>query len=254
MTFQPESTPGVNLDENTHQAIDIYDNSMFMIAVSDYVSFVRSEPKQLARWTRVYGMIRKNVRKHLWDHDRKKFVPHVYLRGSPFPRDFDEGELYYHGGTAVAIEAGLLSKEGIIDSLSKMMDDVKKSGAPSIGLTLYPVYPQGFFQNPIMSPYSYQNGGDWSWFGGRMIQQLVKHGLIEDAYREIQPMIKRVQRDDGFYEWYTVDNKPMGSGQFRGAAGVLGRAIEMLRAWAETHSDARSSDGSVRHGNVDQLP
>ena len=40
---------------------------------------------------------------------------------------------------------------------------------------MYPPYPEGFFKNPQMrSPYSYQNGGDWCWFGGRMIQALIE--------------------------------------------------------------------------------
>jgi hypothetical protein len=39
------------------------------------------------------------------------------------------------------------------------------------GLTISPPYPAGFFKNPSMVPYGYQNGGDWCWFGGRMIQQ-----------------------------------------------------------------------------------
>jgi len=37
-----------------------------------------------------------------------------------------------------------------------------------------------------------------------------------------------VKDNDGFYEWYTVENKPEGSGTFRGSAGVLYKAIEML--------------------------
>lgn len=35
----------------------------------------------------------------------------------------------------------------------------------------FPPYPEGFFQNKGMYPYGYQNGGDWTWFGARMIQQ-----------------------------------------------------------------------------------
>jgi hypothetical protein len=49
-------------------------------------------------------------------------------------------------------------------------------------------------------------------------------------------MISRVQENDGFYEWYSVDNKPRGSGTFRGSAGVLGRAIEMLLTWANANA------------------
>ena len=80
-----------------------------------------------------------------------------------------------------------------------------------------------------MNPeYSYQNGGDWTWFGGRMIQQLIKYGFVQEAYEQIQPMVKRVKDNNGFYEWYSVDNKPRGSGTFRGEAGVLYTAIGMF--------------------------
>jgi hypothetical protein len=40
-------------------------------------------------------------------------------------------------------------------------------------------------------------------------------------------MLARVIKNKGFYEWYTKDNKPEGSGTFRGEAGVLD-AIELL--------------------------
>ncbi|MDX1285086.1 MAG: hypothetical protein R3182_08745, partial [Draconibacterium sp.] len=156
------------------------------------------------------------------------FIPHVYLNGSPFPDDFNENEIYYHGGTAVAIEANLLSKEEIKISLKKMVANVKASGAGSIGLTMYPPYPKGFYKNKSMYPYGYQNGGDWTWFGGRMIQQLIKNGFVEEAYEQMQPMVKRVKDNNGFFEWYTVENKPKGSGTFRGSAGVLHKAILMF--------------------------
>ena len=64
-----------------------------------------------------------------------------------------------------------------------------------------------------------------------MVQQLIEQGLIDDAYQELKPMIERVKRD-GFHEWWSQDNQPRGSGQFRGSAGVLVRAIELLEQWA----------------------
>ena len=47
------------------------------------------------------------------------------------------------------------------------------------------------------------------------------------------PMIKRVKDNNGFYEWYSVDNKPRGSGTFRGEAGVLYTAILMFEDWVK---------------------
>lgn len=227
---QPEHDWGVFLTEDTHYALDIYDNAMFLIALDNLMELL---PDSKGRWQEVRDRIAQNVRKHLWDQEKLKFIPHIYLNGSPFPEDFNEDEVFYHGGTAVAIEAGLLSKEEIGISLEKMLANVEAAGAGSIGLTLYPPYPEGSYKNPSMYPYGYQNGGDWTWFGGRMIQQLIKFGFVDEAYEHIQPMVKRVKDNDGFYEWYTVDNQPKGSGTFRGSAGVLYKAIVMFEQEAE---------------------
>jgi hypothetical protein len=45
-------------------------------------------------------------------------------------------------------------------------------------------------------------------------------------------MVERVIKNNGFYEWYTVNNEPRGSGSFCGSAGTLGKAIIMLQQWA----------------------
>ncbi|WPR77783.1 GH36-type glycosyl hydrolase domain-containing protein [Algoriphagus sp. NG3] len=229
---QPEHGWGVDLDENTHRAIDIYDNAMMVIALDNLMEII---PETKTKWGTVRQNIAENTRKHLWDKKEHKFIPHIYLEGSPFPEDFDENEIYYFGGTAIAIEAGLLSKKEIKASLDEMVSRVKQAGAPSIGLTIYPPYPEGFFANKIMNPvYSYQNGGDWTWFGGRMVLELVKNGFVKEAYEQIQPMTERVVKNKGFYEWYSINNEPRGSGTFKGSAGVLMDAIEALEQTTET--------------------
>jgi hypothetical protein len=230
---QPEHSWGVELDSSSHLAIDIYDNAMFIIAIKNYISLNTLNVIDQKFWQSIANRIKSNTRKHLWDRHLHKFHPHIYLEDSPFPDSFDEHRIYYHGGTAIAIEAGILSKKEILQALNDMINNKKFADAASIGLTVYPTYPAGFFKNKSMAPYSYQNGGDWTWFGGRMIQQLIVYDYIERAYQECLPMIQRVKENDGFYEWYTVDNKPSGSGTFRGSAGVLGKAIQMFQNWAK---------------------
>jgi len=229
---QPEHSWGVELDENSHMTLDVYDNAMFIIAIKNYLQLLSGDPAEAQKWGATREVLHRNVRTHLWDTTRHKFRPHIYLKASPFSPDFDEARIYYHGGTAIAIEAGLLTHGEIRLVLNDMINNKQFAGAGSIGLTIYPPYPKGFFKNKGMGPFSYQNGGDWTWFGGRMIQQLVLNGYIEEAYQELLPMVQRVIKNDGFFEWYTVTNEPKGSGTFRGSAGVLGRAIEMLQAWA----------------------
>jgi len=232
---QPEHGWGVDIDGNTHKAIDIYDNSMFIIALDNLMEML---PSTKNKWLPIRHKLAENSKKYLWDTQNQKFIPHIYLNGSPFPEDFNENEIYYFGGTAVAIEAGLLTEEEIKISINEMISRVRQAGAASIGLTLSPPYPDGFFVNKIMNPeYSYQNGGDWTWFGARMVQQLVNYGFVEDAYEQLVPMTDRVVKNNGFYEWYTVDNKPKGSGTFRGSAGVLYIAILKLEDWANSQNN-----------------
>jgi len=222
---QPEHDWGVYITDDTHFAIDIYDNAMFLVALKNFIELI---PVKKDKWQTVADNIKENSRKHLWDNENNKFIPHIYLNGSPFPPELNENEIYYHGGTAIAIEADILTREEVKISLEKMVENVRASGAGSIGLTLYPPYPAGSFKNKGMYPYGYQNGGDWTWFGGRMIQQLIRYGFIQEAFEQVLPMTRRVQDNNGFYEWYSVDNKPKGSGTFRGEAGVLYKALLML--------------------------
>ena len=234
---QPEHAWGVALDESSHRAIDIYDNAPFLLAMDAYLDTVPLDADKAKAWREFREALAANARKHLWDAKAGKFIPHRYLDGSPFPADFDESAVYYHGGTTIAIAAGLLTKEEVRASLERMRANVRAANAATIGLTLYPPYPKGAFKNKGMAPYSYQNGGDWTWFGGRTIQQLARHGMMKEAYRELEPMIDRVIANGGFYEWYTLDNRPQGSGTYRGSAGVLSKAILDLRKLAKEALD-----------------
>ena len=232
---QPEASWGVVVDENSHRALCIYDNAMLLIAIDNYIGLLGTNAAETNHWKAIRDQLETNIRKVLWDTRNQKFIPHVYLAGSPFPKDFNENAIYYHGGTAVAIEANLLTHPEIEKALARMDEDVQAAHASSIGLTMYPPYPQGFFKNSGMAPYHYQNGGDWCWFGGRMVHELIREGYVEEAYRELKPMVERVKRTGGFHEWWTPTNEPRGSGDFRGSAGVLGRDIELLQAWATQH-------------------
>jgi hypothetical protein len=232
---QIEGGSVVDIDKNTHWAIDIYDNAMLVIALNDMAGFYKTQKDQ-QKWQQLKTTTISSIRKYLWDAKNHKFIPHLYLNKSPFPSDFDENKIYFHGGTAVAIEAGILSKKEVALVNQDMLRNVKLSGAPSIGLTLYPVYPENIYKNSKSSkPYIYQNGGDWTWFGARMIQQLIRYGFVKEAYQELQPMINRTIKDNGFYEWYTVDGKPNGSAAFKGSAGVLAKAIDQLKTWAKNN-------------------
>ena len=232
---QPEHAWGVELDASSHRAIDIYDNALLLVAMGEYLDTAcAGDAAQTKKWLKRQESLRKSARKHLWDASARKFIPHIYLEGSPFPKEFDENKVFYHGGTTVAMEAGLLDQAEVVASYQQMRENVKQAGAATIGLTLFPPYPEGSFKNKSMRPYSYQNGGDWTWFGARTVRQLARTGHVKEACRELNPMLDRVIKHQGFFEWWTPGNQPKGSGKFRGEAGVLIEAINELRDWAMT--------------------
>ena len=231
---QVEGGTVVDIDSLTHWSIDIYDNAMFAIALKNMENLTANVTDK-ERWSNLHDQVSTNAKRYLWDTEKMKFIPHIYIDGSPFPDDFDENEIHYHGGTAVAIEAGFLNHSEIVAVLAQMKENVKLSGAPSIGLTVYPPYPSEVLGKNVSAPYQYQNGGDWTWFGGRMIQQLIANGFVEDAWELAQPMFIRVIKNGDFYEWYKIDGTPAGSAEFKGSAGVLAKSISMFNEWANNN-------------------
>lgn len=228
---QPETGWGVAINEKTKWAIDIYDNAMLVIAIQDFLSMQPAGYKAQRNWSAVAAGIRKNVRKYLWDEKAQKYLPHLYLDGSPFSPSFDEKKILYTGGTACAILAGFHTAKEITAINRQMTQAAAKEKFATIGMTVYPPYPAQEFPN--MHPYVYQNAGDWTWFGGRMIQALIINGFIQEAVTELKPMTDRVIAHNGFFEWYDVQTgNPKGSGDFRGEAGVLLDAITLLKKWA----------------------
>lgn len=231
---QPEAGWGVAINNKTKWAIDIYDNAMYVMAIHDFLAIQPAAYTNTHNWKNIADSITRNVRRYLWRSDPQKYLPHIYLEGSPFPENFDEAAILYTGGSACAILAGFQSPAEIAAINRQMVQAAAKEKHATIGITVYPPYPATAYPN--MKPYMYQNAGDWTWFGGRMIVALLQNGFSREAWDELQPMLNRTLANRGFYEWYNVQTgEPKGSGDFRGEAGVLYDAIAATRKWAQAH-------------------
>ncbi|MBB6127947.1 glucosidase family protein [Mucilaginibacter lappiensis] len=228
---QPETGWGVAINDKTKWAIDIYDNAMYVIAIHDFMAMKPQGYQTKQNWTTIANTIKTNVRKHLWMTSAQKYRPHIYMNGSPFSKDFNEDEILYSGGSICAILAGFNTPAEVKEINKQLLAAAAKDKYATIGKTVYPAYPAAQFPN--MHPYIYQNAGDWTWFGGRMIAALIANGQAKEAYQELIPMVDRAIAHKGFYEWYDVQTgAPKGSGDFRGEAGVLFDAITVLKQWA----------------------
>jgi len=228
---QPEGGWGVSINEKTRWAIDIYDNAMFVIAIQNFVAMMPSDFHADQDWQNIAKQIKINVRKHLWSASKSKYRPHIYLNGSPFSKDFDEDSRLYSGGSICAILAGFNTRSEVKEINRQLQFAASQEKFATIGMTVYPPYPAAEFPN--MKPYLYQNAGDWTWFGGRIVEALLPYNMVAEAYEDLKPMLERTIKHNGFYEWYDVqDGSPKGSGNFRGEAGVLYEAITKLKSWA----------------------
>lgn len=85
-----------------------------LIALDNMMDLI---PETKNKWKKIREDIVKNAMSVLWDEKNQKFIPYVYLNRSPYPDDFNENGIYYHGAPAIAIEAGLLNKQQIKVSL-----------------------------------------------------------------------------------------------------------------------------------------
>lgn len=227
----PERLPELTeLNAQSHPALCIYTNALFSLALADYAWLSQQVGRDPAPIHRENAALRSAIRAILWDADRQKFRPHVYLeKGSPFPADFNEDAIHYHGGTAVAMQAGLLTVEEMRRVTSDMQANVASAGARTVGITIWPLYQVPTLNNALfLKPFNYQNGGDWPWWGARVPQALSQHGLHSEAATTLLPIARMIEDAGGFFEWYSPDGKPHGASGFRGAAGVLAKAVELM--------------------------
>lgn len=72
---QPEHEWGVYITDDTHRAIDIYDKAMFLIALDHFISLM---PEKKEKWQPVRDQITQDCRRHLWNEQNQKFLPHIY--------------------------------------------------------------------------------------------------------------------------------------------------------------------------------
>jgi hypothetical protein len=77
----------------------------------------------------------------------------------------------------------------------------------------------------VSGVYCYQNGGQWDWFGGRLILEMYRAGFSALATAKLLEIAAKIQRNKGIFEWEERDGTPHGNGNYAGAAGVLARAV-----------------------------
>ena len=141
------------------------------------------------RWRRRVQTVRRNCRRRLYLPDQGYFLIHCLAGGEDFLA-MEKGILAV-GGNAEAMRAGLMSR-GEIERFLRVLESRRRQlGLRSVSFTLLPPYPQDFFPHPLLAPWSYQNGGEWDWIGGRLVTALYQNGFREQAEEYLGEIIER---------------------------------------------------------------
>lgn len=216
----------IYVDEKTRWTADIYDQSMCYESCRELSAMLSSlgAREKADLWLRKAASLREAADRFLWQEDKGFYRVHIHL--DAFPHEFDEDTMFAMGGNAQAIISGLSDpgKAGrIIQAALERRDQFPIS---SISGSLLPPYPAGFFKHPAMDePYEYQNGGQWDWFGGRLVLAMFENGFSLQAREELIEIVRKNIRNGGLFEWDTKDGAGRGSDYYAGSAGSLARAL-----------------------------
>ncbi len=214
----------------TRWTADIYDQSMFHQAAEDLAFWfeVLGARKKAILWRGRAQQVRLNARKGLWQDDGGFYRVHIHL--GPWRHDLDEDSIFAMGGNAQAILSGLAGEPSGSPIRNPIFEQAlarqKEFGVSTISGSLLPPYPAGFFKHPALDePYEYQNGGQWDWFGGKLVLAMFERGYSREAREKLMEIARKNIANGGLYEWDTKDGQGRGSDFYSGSAGSLARAL-----------------------------
>ena len=213
------------LSDRSRRAFSIYTQALYLQAGQKLIAMAEwlKDSKCAARWRRRLQIIRRNCRQRLYLPQQGYFLIHR-LAGKEDFLSLEKGILAV-GGNAEAMRAGLMSRSEIERFIRVLEDRKKRFALRSVSFTLLPPYPQDFFPHPLLAPWSYQNGGEWDWIGGRLVAALYQNGFHEKAEEYLREIITKNLRDGNIFEWSDRAGNGRGALFYAGAAGVLGEAI-----------------------------
>jgi len=216
----------VYVDEKTHWTADIYDQAMFFKACKELAGMFSSlnEKDKTEYWRKQADFIRLNTNKLLWQEKKGFYKMHLHL--DSLQHNFNEDDIFALGGNTIAMLSGLADDEKCRKIITAALQRQKQFGISTISGTLLPPYPENFFPHPLLdTPYEYQNGAQWDWFGGRMVYAMFENGYSLKAREKLLEIIKKNTTNRGFFEWDDRKGTGRGSDVFCGSAGSLSKAV-----------------------------
>jgi len=218
----------VYLDATTPIVAGLYASALYVGAAHDLAGLHRAVGDAVGgrRWDDRARLIADGIERHLWQPERGFYRMHAILSW-PLPgRAPQDDDRFGMGGNAVALLVGIGDEARLRRVMGVALGRQRRYRMSTMSGVLLPPYPSGFFRHPILrEEFAYQNGGEWDWFGGRLLLAAFQRGQAAAARRELARIAAQAVRGGGLYEWSTRDGQGKGSARYAGSAGALGAAI-----------------------------
>ena len=215
----------IYLDERTPRVAGLYTNALFVEAARCLAELHAAvdDAGGARRWRDVAAAATAAVDRHLWQQARGFYRMHAPLGPTGLP---DDSGVFAMGGNAVALLAGIGDEARARRIFAAAAAGQKRCAVSTIAGTLLPPYRAGLFAHPAMrEPWSYQNGGQWDWFGARLVLAAFERGESTLARRWLAELAQKAEENGGLHEWHTRDGQGRGSPTYAGSAGALGAAV-----------------------------
>lgn len=216
----------IKLSDRTRRTFSTYAQALFVQAARK-LAFMAERLGDMAvagRWRQRAEAVAGECRRRLYLPDRGYFAVHLAAAGGAALKW--ERDILAVGGNAEAMRAGLMTKAEIARFLKVLEERRGTYGLRTVSFTLLPPFPENFFPHPLLRvPWSYQNGGEWDWIGGRLVSALYQHGFRGEADRYLEEIAAKNLAEMNIFEWSDKAGNGRGALFYAGAAGVLGEAI-----------------------------
>ena len=216
----------IHMGPGSHWTAGIYNQSQFYAACLEMADLWRrsGSPAKSAPWAERAAAVKAAADRLLWQESKGFYRVHVHI--TPLSHAFDEDAMFAMGGNAEAILSGLASAEKARRIFAAALSRRKEFGVSTISGVLLPPYPRGAFAHPMVDePFEYQNGGQWDWFGGKLVLAMFREGAADEAAGELLAIAGKDAAHGGLFEWDAPDGAGRGSARFSGSAGSLARAL-----------------------------
>jgi len=216
----------IKLSDRSRRTCSIYTQSLFIQAARklDFMARQLGDKAMAGKWQQRQESVAAECRRQLFLPDLGYFLVHR-VEGKDDALRWERNILAV-GGNAEAMRAGLMTTADITHFLRVLEARRGKYNLRTVSFTLLPPFPENFFSHPLLrAPWSYQNGGEWDWIGGRLISALYQAGFRTEADKYLQEIAVKNLAEMNIFEWSDRGGGGQGASFYAGAAGVLGEAI-----------------------------